>query len=245
MSYDLKIQNPCDHYINWEKGTLSPDRKSVILKYPVAAVSSVSLKVDLVDMDRDMYEVLRLKTEQSLQPFYYIYLKNKVKTFLPFIETTYTTLPYSCPKCFGVKYLDDLRYNLQGDMTVVSNEYLLIQHVEKYIVTKLNSNVFHDWMGTQLHSLVGTKILDINFLKTQIVEQINSSIEKLKTVQAKTLALGRPITPGELFDKLLSVEVSQSTEDSTVIMVLVRFTAKSGKSLEYNQFMELSQLRKR
>lgn len=240
MSFDLKIQNSCDHKINWEVEAIDDDRRQVSLNYPVGSVSSFMLRIDNVDIDSSNYQVLKSTSEITIQPTNYVLLNERIKNYNPFIEATYTTLSSYCPKCSGIKYLNDIKYDLNGDVIKARDEYLLVQTVEKYIVTELGSNTFHTWLGTSLHSLIGSKIFDFNLIKTKILTQINTTINNLKRIQDQVVGLGIPLTQGELFDKLISVNVSQDTADPTIIMILVEFNAKSGKPLEYTQYMELN-----
>jgi hypothetical protein len=126
----------------------------------------------------------------------------------------------------------------------MKDEYLLIQTFEKLIVTKITSNKYYSWIGTSIHDLVGQKISDLDYLKTKIVEDIKKAANDLKDIQNQYISSGRSVSQGELFGQLLSVDVNPQT-DPTTIEVLIGFTAQSGKSLQLQQFVELSQLRQR
>lgn len=245
MSSDIKIQNLCDHRINWQQYSLQSDKKTIRFNYPIGSSKSFHLRVNGIEKSRKSYV---LKTDKSplTDILNSVLVFNKrVKDFQPLIEVSYVTVLQYCPKCLGTKYLDDAVYNNSGDFTQVENERLLIQEVEKYIVTRVSSNPFHRWLGTQLHELIGTKILDLDLLRSRVLEQVNSALDQLKRIQQQLVSSGRVVTDGELFDQLLSVDLEPDESDPSIVHVIVRFTARSGKTLEYVQLLELSQFRNR
>jgi hypothetical protein len=244
MSYDPKLQNPCDHRINWESYPLEDDLRTVILGYPVAAVKSFSLRINNVVIDPNLYNVHTTRKPLSLVLTTSVFMDNKIKDWQPLIEVSYVTYVGNCPKCLALKTVDDVVYSSAGDFKMANKEYLLVQQVEKAIITKVNSNPFHDWYGTSLHTLIGTKITDLDFIKTKIREQVSGAIEKLKNVQKQLLSSQRKIDPGELFGQLLKIDIAQ-TDDPTIIMVTVIFTSQSNQTLEFSQLIDLSALRER
>jgi hypothetical protein len=245
MSQDFKIQNRCDHKINWVAGVLASDRRRIDVPYLIASKASVVLRINNVVRPSSEYKIVRdLSAVDTVKPLY-ILMNNRIKHNDPLIEVQYVTLLNRCPKCLGTKFLDDITYNASGDITQVKDEFLLLQTVEKYIVTNLRSNRFHDWMGTNLHTLVGTKILDVEQLRNKVVDEVTLAIEKLKDIQRQLVSTGRPVSAGELFGNLISVDLSQEYDDLSIISVTVRFTAQSGKRLNYTQLLELTELRQR
>jgi hypothetical protein len=240
MSYDLKIQNYCDHKILWSRGQLEPDRKTVYLPYPIASVASLKVRVNGELSASNSYSIKTVRQTLSLVVVSSIVFFNKIKHYDPIIEFFYVTLPDTCPKCLGVKTVDDLLINGHGDYEVISKEVLLLQQVEKIIVTKLSSNLFHGWYGTELHSLIGTKIFDKKLLYTRVREQVSTAIDKLKNIQNQMQASGRKFDPGELFGKLLKIDI-EDTEDPSMILVIVTFTSQSNTSIEYSQYLSMNE----
>jgi len=244
MSYDLKIQNKCDHYINWERSELQSDRRTIRLLHPVAAEASLQLRINNVLIDSSEYTLLLRQERMVVESNHTIYMNRKIRLNQPLIEVKYTTEVTHCPKCLGIKVLDDIVFTTGGDIRTINREFLLVQMVEKYIVTKISSNPFHDWVGTDLHSLIGQKIFDQDLIRSKIVEQINNAIEKLKSIQRQMVGSGRRIDAGELFGELISIDL-ENTDDPTIVLVNVTFTAQSGRTLEYSQYLELSAIRER
>jgi hypothetical protein len=244
MSYDPKLQNKCDHRINWESYSLEGDRKTVILKYPVSAVSSLGLRVNNVAAAPNTYGVVTTKKPLSLEYTSSVVMTNKILYWDPLIEVSYVTLDKTCPKCLSVKTVDDFSYTQSGDIKMAKKEYLLLQMMEKAIVTKVSSNPFHSWYGTDLHSLIGSKIVDISFTKTKIIEQVSAAVETVKNLQKSLVASNRLVDPGELFGQLLNIDVRQG-DDPTIVLVTVIFTSQSNQTLEFSQLIDLSTTRER
>lgn len=245
MSKDFKIQNKCDHKINWVSGTLDSDRRRIDVPFLIASKASVSLRINNVIRPRSDYKIVADQSvPDDVKPLY-ILMKNKIKHNEPLIEVQYVTFLDRCPKCVGTRFVDDIAYTNGGDISLVNDEFLLLQTVEKYIVTNLRSNRFHQWMGTNLHKFIGQKIIDVEQFRTRIVDDITLSIEKLKDVQNQYISTGRPVSAGELFGTLISIDLVQEFEDLSIISVKVTFTAQSGKRLNYTQLLELSELRQR
>ena len=244
MSVDIKIQNNCDHTINWERLPLQVDGRAFSPTYPLGSTVSLSVRINNVNISPDSYTTA-LNSDLTLSPTSAIKLKTVCRLYYPIIEVQYITLKTYCPKCLGLSTLDDFLYAPNKDVLTVKDEFLLMQTFEKLIITKLNSNKYYSWIGTTLHTLIGKKIIDIDYFKTKISEDIKKCVEDLKRLEAQYVSTGRTISKGELFGELLGVDVTVSDADPTLIKVLVKYTAQSGRAVEYQQLLQLSQLRKR
>jgi len=241
MSYDIKLQNYCDHKILWYRAQLEEDRKTVYLPYPLGSAASLKVRVNGELYPDTSYSIKTVRQPLSLVVITNIEFYLKIKDFDPIIEFLYVTVPETCPKCLNVKTIDDFVINGKGDTETVSKELLLLQEVEKIITTKISSNAFHSWYGTDLHSLIGTKISDRQLLYTRIREQVSNAIDKLKNVQKQMQSSGRQFDPGELFGKLLKIDI-EDTEDPSLVLVTVTFTSQSNTPLEYSQYLSTNAL---
>jgi hypothetical protein len=238
MSYDLKLQNACDHLIQWVSSTLSSDQKTVNLPYPLSSSSSLKVRVNNVIIPSDIFTVTTLRNNITNLVNSRVIFNNKIKDFEPIVELKYVTLSVYCPKCLGNSVVDDFFVEGHGDYKTISKELLLLQQLEKIIVTKLSSNSFHDWYGSNIHSFVGKKISDRDLLNSKIKDQIGVAIEKLKNIQKQMISSGRKFDDGELFGRLLDIEI-KDTEDPTILEVIVYFTSKRESTLEYTQYLSL------
>lgn len=239
MSYDIKLQIYCDHRIQWYRVQLEADRKTIYLPYPLSSVSSLKVRINGEEQLNSLYTIKSVRQPLTLIVVSHLEFLNKIKHNDPLIEVNYVTLLETCPKCEGVKILDDFYVDGDGDYETVSKEMLLLQEVEKIIVSKQTSNIFHTWYGTSLHSFIGIKQSNKELLKTRIREQISTAIEKLKTIQNQMESSGRKFDQEELFGKLISIDV-EDTDDPTILLVTVNFTSKSNYSIEYSQYLSLN-----
>jgi hypothetical protein len=246
MSVDYKIQNRCDHIINWEAITIQSDRKTLYLSYSLGSAASLSIRVNNIVLNENLYIVTTQPNVQNgIFSKTYITFKNSIRLYNPLIEAQYTTLSNFCPKCSGTNYLDDIVYGPDKDVVLAQDEILLIQTLEKFIVTQINSNPYHTWLGTSLHTLIGTKVTDISFLKTKIYNDVKKAVDDLKKMQAQYVSLGRPVSQGELFGDLISIDVTPDPSDQSTVHIMVKFSARSGRVLLFEQLAEanLSQLK--
>jgi hypothetical protein len=244
MSQDFKIQNICDHKIIREEALLSFNRKDITVGLPIVSTNDISLYISGNLVPKENYTIQNLETAQDEYPRRVLRMRKRIKVAFPIVEVSYVTVAERCPKCLGVRVIDDYKLSHEGDIALVKDEAYLVQQVEKYIVTRLGSNKFHSWMGTTLQSLIGTKVTDIDLLRSRITDQVNSAISKLVDVQSQLIASGRKLTLGEIYGTTQSLVV-QPTDDPTMFEVILSFTARSGKTIEYSQFLELDQFRKR
>jgi hypothetical protein len=195
--------------------------------------------------DSRTYRIFMANDPTALIPRSYIQMKLVSRLSNPLVEVRYVAVKTYCPKCVGVRYIDDFSYGPDKDLVTVSDELLLIQMLEKHLVTEIQSNPYHSWVGTSLHELVKHKITDMPLITMRIKDDVNKAVTDLRKLQAQYQKTRRPVTSGELFGELLEVDVRPDAAEPTTVHALVRFTSQSGKVLEYEQLLEFSELRRR
>lgn len=238
MSYDLNLPTVCNHTIYKELTTLNEDRRSLRLKQPLAASNiKVYASNDLVpSTDYDIiYDPTTIDTNQPRM----IRFKFKWKSTEDYFEVTYVTLKDFCYKCVGLERIDDINYNVKGQLFLNRNEYLLLQNLEKFTVTEKQSNPFHTYIGTTLVKLLGQRISDTSFISSRITQEINTTLDILKSLQEQYKATGRAVTDGELLDTVENVKVRFDEDDPTIVRVDITALAVSGQSLDYTQYLRL------
>jgi len=144
-------------------------------------------------------------------------------------EVSYFTVRGVCRRCQGLGVENDFRHDRQGNPVFVQNQRLLLQEVEKIIFTIRGSNVFHNWYGTSLADLIGTKIVGGGrYLETQLVSEISNAIDKYQQIKDQQ---GRfqPVTRRELLQRVVSVNVAQDSKDPTVFFVDMVLESQSGE----------------
>lgn len=247
MSFDLKIQNPCDHRLALERSSLEEDLLTVRAKHFIASISFFELYRFGKLVDKSKYSIVSESDPEFvfLHPKKVIKFKLKERVNRPIYEINYITISEDCPKCSGVKFLDDPVFDPSGDFKKVMDESLLSQFVEKYIITELGSNKYHKWVGTGLVNLTSMKVQDIKFITFKVKEEILKTLDNLKETQKQQIATSQEVSRGELFDRVVDIDVSRSDQDPTIFNVSIQYKSVRGAALEFIQSIELSQFRQR
>lgn len=174
----------------------------------------------------------RPRTIPPLQPGQ-IRFREPLTSFNNYFEVTYTTSREVCPRCHGLGIEYDFRPDITGDPDIVENEELLLQMVEKIILTILGSDPFAPWYGTDLISLVGTKATD--FIRREMRRQIVSALSVLQNIQAQQQRV-QEVTSGEFLASVDQVNVVQAFDVSpSLFLVEVRFSTRSGSQRTISQ----------
>jgi hypothetical protein len=161
MSFDLNLNTACNHKIFRELVTLEDDLRSLRVQKPLAA-SNVDVYASDNFIPKSNYIIIYDSLTLSIQQPRMIYLKKKWKSTEDFFEISYVTLKGFCPKCVGLGEIDDISYDVRGGLLSIRDENLLLQNMEKFTVTNLQSNPFHLFIGTSLVKLLGQKIGDMS-----------------------------------------------------------------------------------
>ena len=237
MSFDLNLTTPCDHLIYRELYVLDKDARTIRLVRPVAATATVQVFAT----DNLIPSTMYILEDDNTDPEHkkkIIKFKDKWRSPTDYFEISYTTLSGYCSKCAGVNWFDDISYDVRGNLLTVRDEKLLMQNVEKFTVTKINSNSFHVFIGTGLIDLIGTRISNPNFLIAQITNEESRTLQKLQELQSTYQLTGRIVTPGEMLQSIDNIQVSQD-DDPTMLRMDVSVTAQSGKTVEFTQYLKV------
>src|SRR5271154_5671828 len=161
MSYDLKAQRLCNHYIVEGLAFLQPDLITIKIPRAIAATRSLVLKRDgwIIPQNSTSYGWY-LANDPTSGPanLKQIIMNNIQKSSDDFFELSYTTTSAWCPKCNGLNVTWDFVVNKLGQLVLITDESKLIQDVIKGTFTVLGSNQFHTWYGTLFEALIGAKI---------------------------------------------------------------------------------------
>ena len=236
MSFDIKLTTKCDHLIYREQTTIDSDQHTIRTAYPIASIGTVKVYVCGNLIPNTMYNVVNDFNDPTVRV---IYLKNRWKSPTDYFEINYLTTINYCNKCLGSGYYDDLSYDTQGNLAVVKDEYLLMQNVEKFTITKITSNPFHQEIGSALESLIGQRVTNISFLISQITSQVTMSLKKLQDFQTQLIKTGREVSLGEQLQAVISVNVTQNPNDPTILNVTVNVVEASGKTVSFEQIIKV------
>ena len=236
MSFDIKLTAKCDHLVYREQTTIDADLHILRTLYPIASIGTVRVYACGNLIPNTMYNIVNDPNDTAVRV---IYFKNRWKSPSDFFEINYLTMINYCNKCIGTGYLDDPNYDTQGNLAVLKDEYLLMQNVEKFVITEITSNPFHQEIGTALNSLIGQRVTNLSFLISQITSQVTMGLKKLQDFQTQLIKAERDVSLGERLQTVNSVNVTQNTNDPSILTVVVSVTTASGKTVQFEQTMKI------
>ena len=239
MSFDLNLATVCNHMVYKELSELDSDRKSLRVSKPIASVATIRVYASDSIVPKTSYTIIYDPETITVNQPRIIHFKEKWRSTEDYFSISYATLKSFCPKCAGLESIDDLSYDVRGSLILARNEKLLLQNAEKFIVTEINSNPFHRYIGTSLVKLLGEKITDLNYTSTRITQEISETLNKFKDMQNQYKLSRRPVTDGEVLDTIKNISITQDQNDPTILLTTVRLTAKSGKTVDYAQYLKI------
>ena len=238
MSFDLSLPTVCDHTRYRESVTLADDHRTLRLRQPLAA-SNVKVYASNNLIPSSRYTIAYDPETIVINQPRLVLLNDPWQQLEDYWEITYVTVKGFCNKCVGLGNLDDISYDVRGGLSLNRNEYLLLQNLEKFTVTEKASNPFQTFIGTSLVRMLGQKITDAAFISSRITQEVNATLEVMKSLQAQYVSSGRTMTNGERLDAVENVKVRFDDEDPTIIRVDVTARAVSGRTVDYSQYLKL------
>ncbi len=249
------LQTKCDHRIACEKLTLVTDFVSVqgadltntgdmvltqilSLQQPVAMNGTLELSRlgKLVpEANYTIHESTARSAIQGVNSSYRYLSLNKVdRANLNSYEASYNTSQQFCSKCGGTGYTDDFAQDGQGKPKKVTDTQQLAQDVEKFVRTDMGSNKYHNWIGTRLNSLIGTKVIDNSATVSTIKGYIRDAMKSLQEIQTAHANINSMVTADEILGDIQSIVVVPDVADPSIFLVDVVYTARSGKVITYS-----------
>jgi hypothetical protein len=240
MSFDINLQTVCNHKIYKELVALDADGVSIRPLKPIAAAGSVILYASEDIVPNTSYSIVADPLTVDVYRPKMILLNKKWQEIEDYFEVTYVTMVNFCPKCVGRSIIDDISYDVKGDLFAIRNEKLLLQNLEKFTVTEIGSNPFHGYIGTALVTLLGQKISDPNFTANKMIGDINNSLSKFKDMQDQYRLTGRVVSTGELLEAIESINVTVDPVDPTIMNANITAKAQSGRSIGFTQVLQIA-----
>lgn len=244
MSKDLKIDAICNHRVKKEQLQISRDKKTIQIPRPLSS-KTIELWVNgyLITKDNPKFGyTLELDDRQAITGRYKIVFNKVRKSDSDFYLVSYSVPAVSCPKCRGLRTLADHTYSKLGKVVTVANEDKLLQEFKKGLTTELGSNPFHEWVGTRIYQLIGTKTTSFAVIKSKIVQEISMYIEKYTDIQIQQ-ANYQYVDDRETFGKVLAIEVTPEIDvDISYWTIAVMFRNRTGDNLIYEKKIEVPSL---
>ena len=142
-------------------------------------------------------------------------------------------------RCGGSGVENDWRYDLAGEALNVRDEALLIQELTKDFFSTAGSNPFHPWYGTDLIEMVGKKLSSGGFAQNFVVSDLYTAFSRWKSVKTQQEDRVGQFVSEEHPQRLLSVDLEQSTVDPTVVFVNVTVMNRSSKQIQLSRGLRL------
>lgn len=260
---DGQIQNLCNHTVTGERLFLNTDLVSLPLQFPLSAVTTITLFRFGVLVPTTKYTVLHtnspLTSIDTLSPddpttvtgatslyptgYYSLVLNLPDLYYDPLYEVSYAVMPDVCPKCKGTQYTDDILFTPNNDFYTVTGASQLIQATEKFVVTYAGSNKYHQWVGSSLSDLLGTKISSFSDVSAQIQAKVKACLANLADIQVKSESINPSVSRDEVLANVEKIEVTQDSVEPSVVYVYIQYTSQSGNRYDFNQVLRLGQFR--
>lgn len=160
--------------------------------------------------------------------------------FTNYVELNYATLRTECRRCGGLGVENDWRYGVHGEVFEVRDEALLIQEIQKITYTVRGSNPFHPWYGTTILDTVGKKLSAAGLVQSFIVNDIREAFRRWQNIKRQQEeVVGQPVSDEEYPFRLLSVTLSPSQQDQTVVFVNAIVQSRSQKPIQIERGVRL------
>jgi hypothetical protein len=130
----------------------------------------------------------------------------------------------TCPRCYGKGYYYDIHFNRLGDAVLINGPLKLQQEMVKILLDKKNGNEFHKNWGSQVDQMIGSKNININKSKLEVM--IRKSLDYLKNLQVEEFLRNNELTSEEILDKILFVNIMPINKTEYNVEVIISNSAK-------------------
>lgn len=136
----------------------------------------------------------------------------------------------TCPKCYGKNYYKDIAFDATGKAILCEGDIKFQQEVLKIMDDPKGGNKFHKEWGDLLIAktskpVIGGKNLAVTSQKIQII--IYETMMYLKGVQINNQVLFKNMSPNEIIDQIISINIISYTALGYTIKIT--FSNKEGE----------------
>ncbi len=176
----------------------------------------------------------------SDRPTRLIFFDDPLPGFEDFVEVNYVTMREECRRCGGLGVENDWRYGPDGKPIVLRNEDLLLQELNKILMTVRGSNPFFPGYGSSLLERIGQKGSPGAIIQSAISADIQQAFARWQSVKRKQeQEVGQFVSDEEYPFRLLGVGVEQSSRDPTVLFVNVTVQNRSLRQIQLTRGMRI------
>jgi phage baseplate assembly protein W len=163
-----------------------------------------------------------------------IQFAEKLRTVDDLILIDYYTDATRCRRCHNLRVEYDFTQDAAGNVPLLENEDLLLQEVEKIILTIRGSNIFHTWYGTRLVDLIGQKGGLGQATTMAISQEISNTLRRYREVKAQQSKLQR-VTDKEFLLRILGLNVRQNELDPTMFQIDMTVQNKANETVNVSR----------
>jgi hypothetical protein len=234
---DMAIQNVCLHRVESESATVW-DQTHV--KLQTAADNTKDLFIYRAGLDisqfafleEDDLVVLKLSDVSLGGPIAFL------SSGEPIVASYTVKDSDTCPICNGAGYSDDF-LEVDDNLLLVESEDGLAQMMEKIIATVRTSNPFHKWFGSDLHTMLGSKIDDVTFVNSTLESMVRDAIERFRDSYERIWGSVCTVELGDILTSVDRVASRQDEDEPSLFYIEVDYTTGSGEGLSLEQSVRL------
>lgn len=124
---------------------------------------------------------------------------------------------YVCPRCYGKSYYIDIHFDENGTTVLAQGSIKLQQEILKIIIDKKFENPFHPEWGCEKDKLTGSKNLQMNKVRLEVI--IRQALDHLKNVQVNEFNIRKTLTEEEILNKIDFIEILTLKPDGYFINI--------------------------
>ena len=107
-----------------------------------------------------------------------------------------------------------------GELEIVTGQNKLSQDIIKIIATASGTNLAHKWYGSSIPEKIVGSGLRLDLLKTEIVKNIQSCLQNLKSLQEQQVRAGQVLVPEEAIATVEGIQIIGSSDPRDLIIVI-------------------------
>jgi len=107
-----------------------------------------------------------------------------------------------------------------GDLAIVTGQNKLSQDIVKIIATASGTNLAHRWYGSAIPEKIVGSGLRLDLLKAEIVKNIESCLQNLKSLQEQQVRAGQALIPEEAIASIEGIQILGSSDPRDLVIVI-------------------------
>jgi len=147
------------------------------------------------------------------------------------LELDYMTGKNYCIRCGTTGVENDLRFDSAGEIITVEGYNKLYQTIAKVCLTRVNSNPYHTWYGTNAFNLIGNKIQGA--VEMSLRDAVSKAVSKIFDIQNQVEKV-QALTLEEKISRISRITVESIADDQTTYLVSVDIVSRANTTVNIN-----------